>query len=109
MTEDRKVSFGAGHRFRAAEQTLIGHLDVVGRRAIEGALTAMLDASAGRGDKAVSSSDALDGTKRLRRARRGEAVDLAGVEDVGRAGNAALAVIIGIVGIRARCRTPCRR
>ena len=99
MQEDGEVSFAARHRVGAAEQAFVRHLDVVGRGAVEGALAAVLDADAGRADKAVGSLDALDRTKPFRRCRQREAVDLAGVEHVGCTGDAALAVIVGDIGI----------
>jgi hypothetical protein len=43
MREDCIVAFGAGHGVHAAEAILVRHLDVISRRAIEGALAAMLD------------------------------------------------------------------
>ena len=93
------IALGAGHRFGAAEQGFIRHLDVIGGRAIESALTTMLDAGTRGSDEAVDSLNALDRTKRLRRIRQCVAVHLRSVEDVRSTRDTAFAVIVGDIRI----------
>lgn len=82
LVEERRI-IGLGRRAccRACERSARRHVDAVGRGAIEGAMTFVMNCRAGRGDEALGGVTGNDRVGLRRRFREDETLYLLGGED----------------------------